>query len=155
MAFEVPFPLAGEGAVLRFTLRDLGVLRSKYGDPLTKEVRRDVYDQPIDTFWNVILSGLDALDPVICMDLLEVGLKKAGGKERLTSFDHGDPGFSIVEAYRPLLDATALARTGKPHDQLVADNLKAKAELEAKLASGIAAEEKGEHPTTGSAPATT
>jgi hypothetical protein len=148
MANEVPFPLAGEGAVLRFRTGDLVRLRGKYGAPLNEPPKYDDRGRRIDFFWQVIIVGVESQDPAVVTDCLRIGLKQADGKTPL-ELDWEDLPFPLQAAEAELLDALFLARWGKSASQLAEDMRKA-AEEAAENADPLASPEMDETSSTDS-----
>lgn len=127
-AAEVPFPLVGEGAVLRFRTIDLARLRGKYGAPVTAKPEYDEKGNRVDFFWSILLSGVDEQDPIVVIDLLKHGLKKPGGKEPM-QVDFDDLPFALDATREPLADALLLARWGKTAAVLGAEIAEAQRKL--------------------------
>lgn len=119
-AGEVPFPLVGGGAVLRFRTIDLIHLRAIYGTPPTVEPVLDENGNPKNTFWGLLIHGLLQFDPVVYCDLLKHGLKKADGKTPLGELDFEDLPFPYTEAFGALMDGLLLARDGRLTKDVVA-----------------------------------
>lgn len=123
---ETPFPLAGEGAVLRFTTGDITSLRGKYGAPPTRKPELDDRGQLVDHFWTILLTGIAAHDPIIMVDVLKAGLKEEGGKKRL-NLDWNDLPFNFYEMEQPLQDGLNLSRWGMTAKEL-AEHLREQAD---------------------------
>lgn len=143
---ETPFPLAGEGVVLRFRTGDLTRLRGKYGAPPTKKPEIGPDGKLVDHFWEILLTGIAVHDPVIMLDVLKAGLKEPGGNKPL-SLDWEDLPFSFAEMEEPLQTGLMVSRWGMTPDQLAAQ-IRAQAEETARLAAESGGEGIPENPTT-------
>lgn len=108
---SVPFPLAGEGARLRYRLDDLIALRSSYDAPVTAPVKTNERGNPENFFWENLISRVQVSDPMAIRDCLRVGLKQSDGKTPL-AVDLSDPDWHLHQAIDPIMDALSLARTG-------------------------------------------
>jgi hypothetical protein len=129
---KVPFPLAGEGAHLRFRTADLVTLRTKYGEP--KELPDGTYER----FTDRIDALIQLYDPLAILDCLKAGLKKEDGRTPLSAIHYDDLPFSLIEAAQPIRDAITLGISGTAYSVLLAAQ-RAKAEEEARLrARGVA-----------------
>lgn len=117
---EFPFPLAGEGVVLRFRTIDLSRLRSIYGDDHRKAPGRDTSGRIVDAFWDVLLSRIDAHDPTVIVDCLRHGLKQQDGKTEFKGLDLDDLPFALDAAAPYVADALLLARWGMTSGELAA-----------------------------------
>lgn len=123
---ETPFPLAGEGVVLRFKTGDITRLRGKYGAPPNRKPEVDDNGQLVDHFWTILLTGLASHDPVIMVDVLKAGLKKEDGKTE-HKLDWDDLDFTFADMEEPLTDGLTLSRWGRTAADLAVE-LRAQAE---------------------------
>lgn len=107
---EVPFPYFGgdEYLYLRFRTGDLVQLRQKYAE----------------NYREVVMIGLEKLDPIVLLDCLKYGLKyrSADGEEkikRLLSAQEEDLPFSLDEVQMAIANALCLAWQGKSYEDLI------------------------------------
>jgi hypothetical protein len=107
---SVPFPCAGEGALLRFRTCDLMALEAQYGDDWIK----------------LVSDKLNASSPAMLVACLKAGLKKADGKEPWGAIDFNDLPFSPWDSREQIMDAVAMAITGKTYAAILDERDKAK-----------------------------
>lgn len=93
---SVPFPVAGEGALLRFRTIDLIALEKQFGEE----------------WYGVIPKGLEANSNEVMVHCLKAGLKQKDGKTPFMSIDFNDLPFAIWQAKVQIFDAITLAISG-------------------------------------------
>lgn len=107
---SVPFPCAGEGALLRFRTMDLMALEAQFGDEWLK----------------TISEKLNASSPTMLVACLKAGLKRPDGKEPWGVIDFNDLPFSPWDSREQIMDAVAMAITGKRYSAILDEREKAK-----------------------------
>lgn len=107
---SVPFPCAGEGALLRFRTADLVALEKEFGEDWIK----------------LISDRLNASSPSMLVACLKVGLKRADGKEPWGEIDFNDLPFSPWNSREQIMDAVAMAITGKTYAAILDEREKQK-----------------------------
>lgn len=103
---EIPFPPAGKGAFIRFSLDDLAQLEDLFGR----------------NFFGVIEEACGWASPRDIPKVLSVGLKCRDGEATVRIWDdiEKDPlPFKLADAAKPILDAIAQAHLGKSYDDLL------------------------------------
>ena len=100
---KVPFPFAGDGAVLRFRTADLIKLEEIYGDG----------------WQSTIHQGFDRQSHKTLVDCLRAGLKQEDGRKPFARIDYDDLPFSLYEAAMPIIEAIALAISGQSYAALL------------------------------------
>ena len=111
---SVPFPAAGPGALLRFRTMDLVALEAAYGDEWLK----------------VISEKLSASSPSMMVACLKAGLKKSDGMEPWGEIDFNDMPFSPWQSREQIMDAIAMAITGKTYAAILKEREVAKTATE-------------------------
>lgn len=110
---KVPFPYLGDAnnpVVLRYRTADLIMLEQKYGAQFTNEITNR-------------LIGNSSECMVFC---LRSGLKQADGRKPLNKgVDYDDLPFGVQDVTQEIIDAIALAITGRSYAQLVEDRREA------------------------------
>lgn len=109
----VPFPLAGEGAVLRFRTRDLVKIEEDFGL----------------NWFEVVPERLDKNSYATLVAVMKAGLKSQDGVTPFLQIDHDDYPFSLQQATPAISDAFACALSGMTY----------RAVLDAKAAAAEAA----------------
>src|SRR5690606_27198789 len=127
---EVPFPQAGKGAFIRFSLDDLAELEDLFGR----------------NFFGVIEEACGWGSPRDLSKVLAVGLKSREGEATVRIWDgiEKDPlPFTIAEAGTPVLEAIAQSLLGKSYGDLVKEAEEArKQQAEAAIKDAKEAAEK-------------
>jgi hypothetical protein len=117
-AGETPFPIAGEGVVLKFRSSDIARLHSVYGPDTRKPPEVDPLTKlPVQTFWTTILGHLSVHDPNVVETVLRVGLKERDddGKLKPIKRDNDwweDLPFSFADGADQLSEALFWSRWG-------------------------------------------
>lgn len=150
---RVPFPLAGEGACLRYRTADYVELRKKYGEPKIVERRNPDTGFP-EEIWETFTSRIEQAvmlhQPDVILDCLKLGLKSEDGRTPRSDVDYSDLPFSWVACVQPIRDALVLALTNEPFAKLLAAR-REREELNARLRNrGVEfndAEEDGPDPS--------
>jgi hypothetical protein len=125
---EVAFPLAGEGAFIRFSWNDLVTLEREYGDA---------------EYFGVIETKMALDSPSAIQFCLSVGLYQRGPDNlviRLTPDYFGDLGWNIQDAAPLIIDAVSQAHSGKTYAEVRAEAEKQNllsAVQEAKMAKAL------------------
>ena len=94
---ELPFPVAGEGVILRFTNPDCDQLQKEFGD----------------NWFLAAVERCNRFDMAYLRKCVEVGVKK-DGKHIIVKYDALD--CTIVEIAQSVLDALFLAMHGRTFD---------------------------------------
>jgi hypothetical protein len=117
---EVPFPVAGEGVFLRFTLTDIGELEQIYG---------------IGEYLRTIDSNISEGSGSTLLKCLEIGLKRRddAGKMLRVNMDPDDISFPVVEAHEPVMDALCLSVSNLTYRETLEEIAKRQAEIEAQF----------------------
>jgi hypothetical protein len=93
----VPFPLAGEGAVLRYRTFDLIKIEEIFGE----------------SFAETISKALNNNSSTCMVECLKHGLKHADGRTAFSKVDWNDLPFSVHQAREAIFDAISCAITGQ------------------------------------------
>ena len=122
-AGETPFPVAGEGVVLRFSASDLAYLHSVYGPDTRKPPEVDAMGRPIQTFWTTISGWLSLHDPVVVQTVLRYGLKERNKSGKLVPLRRDDdwweyPPFAYSDISDQLKSALIWSRWGETPEDL-------------------------------------
>lgn len=128
---KVPFPLAGEGAHLRYRTIDYVDLRKKYGEAKIVERRAPGTGFPEEvweTFTHRIDDGLGNFDPIVILDCLKAGLKTEDGRTPWSEIDWNDLSFPLTATVPAIRNAMVLAVTNEPYAKLLAKQREAEAE---------------------------
>jgi hypothetical protein len=137
---KVPFPLAGEGATLRYRTMDLVGLREKFGEPkiVTVKTKNELgFENEIEVY-ETFTDRLDQLvrlnDPVAIVACLRAGLKEEDGTKPFQRISLDDLPFGLKDAVRPIQDALVLGITGESYAVLLRKQAAADAEAREKQA---------------------
>lgn len=131
---EAPFPQAGEGAFVHFSVSDLVELENEFGED----------------FAEAILLGLERASPKVTAKCLDVGLKvREGDQVKRLELGMDDYPFHLNAAQMPILDAITLARLGMPYGDALAEAIKLEEE-QRKADDGSESEFIAENPIKGS-----
>jgi hypothetical protein len=146
-AGETPFPIAGEGVVLKFSASDIARLHAVYGPDTRKPPDLDGRGNPIQTFWTTISGWLSLHDPVVVHTVLKYGLKERNAAGKLVPIHRDEewweyPPFAYSEIADQLEAALIWSRWGETPESL-AERLREQVEAQ-RLA---ALEGDGEDPT--------
>lgn len=123
-AGETPFPLAGEGVILKFTTSDLARLHSLYGPDVRSPPTLDPVSGRISQyFWGTILGWIDVHDPVVIQNILKVGLKERNGAGKLKPIQRDSDWweelpFALSEVADAIQSGLLWSRWGMTPDQL-------------------------------------
>lgn len=120
---EVPFPLAGEGAFLRFNLQDIAELESIYG---------------VGEYLQVIDANIQEGSGGTVLKCLSIGAKRRNSDNKIVRLGLGpdDIDFAIVEAHEPIMDALFLQVTNMTYQEAMAEVARRQAEMERLAAAG-------------------
>jgi hypothetical protein len=125
---EVPFPQAGEGLFLCFTLRDIAKLEDIYG---------------IGEYYGTIETNLRQGSGGTVMRCLEIGLKMRSpeGKRIQAKYDPDAMSFPASEAFMPIMDALSLGAAGLTYAEMLEQAAKAEEMLKEAIQSAAPKEE--------------
>lgn len=141
-AGETPFPIAGEGVLLKFTTRDIATLHGKYGPDVRKPPEFDpITGRVQNTFWQTIIGWVSVHDPVVLTDVLKVGLKEPGPNGRLSPIKRDQewwdtPPFRWADIAETIEFGLMWSRWGETPDQLAERLRKQIEEADAKGGNG-------------------
>lgn len=126
---KVPFPLAGKGFYLFFSMQGLAEIEEFYDATYFEDVER--------------LLGLASAKAVI--RCLNAGLMKPDGEPAMLDFKTKQP-FTIAEARPLIMEAISLSLTGKSYQTLIAEAEAERARLAAENRKAMEAAEKSDDP---------
>ena len=117
---EIPFPQAGEGAFVHFSLADLAELEDLFGRNFFGEIEEAAFHA----------------SPRDLPKCLGIGLKSRDAEGKVTriwdDLDHAALKFTMADVGEPILDAISQSHLGKTYKELVeeAEEARKKAEAE-------------------------
>lgn len=103
---EVPFPEAGEGCFICFSLADIAALEEHYG---------------VGAYYGTIEQNLREGSAATVIRCLKHGLKRrnAEGKRIRVELDVEEMSFPTTEAFMPIMDALSLGAAGQTYQEML------------------------------------
>jgi hypothetical protein len=124
---SVPCPEFGEGAVMRFTFADLRLVEAHCNRSLALASENIREMMPV---WTWVAFQLSRRDIDFAVPIFKLGLKKAGGMERLDVNWEDPPRFSVIELCAKAEIAILASLHGKTIEEAQAEAEKARAQAE-------------------------
>jgi len=115
---EVPFPVAGEGCFICFSLADIAALEEHYG---------------VGAYYGTIEQNLREGSAATVIRCLSHGLKRrnAEGKRVRVEYDAEEMQFPTTDAFMPIMDALSLGAAGLTYEEMIEHAIEAQKKAEA------------------------